>query len=113
MADIDLKALIDGGGNPAIKDNALSIGQTIKEADVFLAGVERLFTRLERMHVLPVLLRAVGAKYNIDVDRPLGAVSPEVAAVIPEPTPEEKKVISDNEQLKNKEIAKEKGVTTN
>lgn len=81
MSGVDLDKVLmtlseEGGG---LKDNSDSLIGLAKEVNKVLTEFEKTVKMLENMHVLPVAIRLVGKKYEIDVDSPLssgGAIQP-------------------------------------
>lgn len=63
--------------NKGVKQNSDSIMGMLEQGNQVLAEFEKTCKTLENMHVLPAIVRAVGAKYEIDVDTPLaGGLKP-------------------------------------
>lgn len=69
--DLDkvLEALSDG--NSGIKDNSESLMGLMSEVNRVLSEAEKSLATLDRMHVLPGIIRMMGKKYDVDVDTPL------------------------------------------
>ena len=77
MSGVDLDKVLqtlseEGGG---LKDNSDSLIGLAKEVNKVLTEFEKTVKMLENMHVLPVAIRLVGKKYDIDVDSPLASGS--------------------------------------
>lgn len=71
--DLDkvLAALSDGSGG--IKTNSDSLLGLAKEVNTVLGEFEKTIKMMDNMNVLPLLVRAVGKKYEVDVDTPLNS----------------------------------------
>ena len=74
---VDVDALIKMMGNKDVKENSDSLMGLAQEANKILSEFEKTCKTLENMHILPAVVRAIGAKYKIDVDTPLsGGIKP-------------------------------------
>ena len=73
--DLDkvLSALADEGSG--IKQNSDSLMGLMGEVNRVLGEAEKSLATLERMHVLPAIIRMAGKKYDVDVETPLNASS--------------------------------------
>jgi len=76
-APIDVDKVLAALGNKDVKANTDSLMGLAVEANKILSEFEKTCKILENMHVLPAIVRAVGVKYDIDVDTPLaGGLKP-------------------------------------
>lgn len=71
MTDIELDKLVSQMSDAKIGKNAESLTEMIKQADTFVAGVQKITDRLNSMGILPAIVRGIGKKMNIDVETPL------------------------------------------
>ena len=75
--DVDKVLLALSDSDSGLKENSDSLMGLATEANKILSEFEKACKALENMHVLPAIVRAIGAKYSIDVDTPLsGGVKP-------------------------------------
>lgn len=74
---IDIDKVLAALGNKDVKANTDSLMGLAVEANKILSEFEKTCKTLENMHILPAIVRAVGVKYDIDVDTPLaGGMAP-------------------------------------
>jgi len=68
---LDIDKVMAALSNPTTKENTDSLMGLAQEANKILSEFEKTCKTLENMHILPAIVRAVGVKYDIDVDTPL------------------------------------------
>lgn len=74
---LDVDKVLAALQNKDVKENSDSLMGMLAQGNQVLSEFEKTCKTLENMHVLPAIVRAVGIKYNIDVDTPLaGGISP-------------------------------------
>ena len=77
--DIDKVLGMLSDSNEGLKNNSDSLMGLAKEVNGVLAEFEKTVTMLDKMHILPALIRGVGKKFEIDVDTPLSTSDSGVA----------------------------------
>lgn len=71
MPDIDFEKLFKLAGSPEVGKNADSLSGMLKEAEGVLDIADRIVKIADRAGALPGLIRALGKKYDVDVETPL------------------------------------------
>lgn len=71
MPDIDFEKLLQLASDPAVGANAESFSGMLKEAEGVIKLVEKVVNVADRAGALPGLVRALGKKYDVDVETPL------------------------------------------
>jgi len=71
MAEIDFDKLLKLAASPEVGANADSLSGMLKEAEGVIKLVERVVSVADKAGALPGLVRAIGKKYEVDVETPL------------------------------------------
>ncbi len=71
MPDIDFDKLLKLAASPEVGKNADSLSGMLKEAEGVLNLADRMIKIADRAGALPGLIRALGKKYEVDVETPL------------------------------------------
>lgn len=71
MPDIDFEKLLQLASSPEVGKNAESFSGMLKEAEGVIKLVERVVSIADRAGALPGMVRALGKKYDVDVETPL------------------------------------------
>lgn len=71
MPDIDFEKLMQLASSPEVGKNAESFSGMLKEAEGVIKLVEKVVNVADRAGALPGLVRALGRKYEVDVETPL------------------------------------------
>lgn len=71
MPDIDFEKLLTLASSPEAAKNAESFTGLLKEAEGVIKLVEKVVNVADRAGALPGLVRALGKKYEVDVETPL------------------------------------------
>ncbi len=71
MAEVDFEKLIKLASSPEVGKNADSLQGMLKEAEQVLTFAEKVIKVFDRAGALPGLVRALGKKYDVDVETPL------------------------------------------
>lgn len=70
-ADIDFEKLLSLASDPKVGANADSFSGMLKEAEGVIKLVEKVVNVADRAGALPGIVRALGKKYEVDVESPL------------------------------------------
>ncbi|CAG0997096.1 hypothetical protein METP3_03036 [Methanosarcinales archaeon] len=71
MAEVDFEKLLQLASSPEVGKNAESFSGMLKEAEGVIKLVERVVSIADRAGALPGMVRALGKKYDVDVETPL------------------------------------------
>lgn len=71
MSEIDFEKLLRLASSPDVGKNADSFSGMLKEAEGVIKLVEKVVNVADRAGALPGLVRAIGKKYDVDVESPL------------------------------------------
>lgn len=71
MPDIDFEKLLQLASSPEVGKNAETFSGLLKEAEGVIKLVEKVVAVADRAGALPGLVRAIGKKYDVDVETPL------------------------------------------
>jgi hypothetical protein len=71
MPDIDFEKLLKLASSPEVGKNAESFSGMLKEAEGVIKLVEKVVAVADRAGALPGIVRALGKKYEVDVETPL------------------------------------------
>jgi hypothetical protein len=71
MAEVDFEKLLQLASSPEAAKNAVSFTGMLKEAEGVIKLVERVVSIADRAGALPGMVRALGKKYDVDVETPL------------------------------------------
>jgi hypothetical protein len=71
MAEVDFEKLLQLASSPEVGKNAESFSGMLKEAEGVIKLVEKVVNVADRAGALPGLVRALGKKYDVDVETPL------------------------------------------
>lgn len=71
MTEIDFDKLLKLAASPEVGANADSLSGMLKEAEGVIKLVERVVSVADKAGALPGLVRAIGKKYEVDVETPL------------------------------------------
>lgn len=71
MPEIDFEKLMKLAADPKVGENAESLQGLLKDAEKVLSFAEKVIKVVDRAGGLPGLVRAVGKKYDVDVETPL------------------------------------------
>jgi hypothetical protein len=71
MPDIDFEKLLQLASSPEVGKNAESFSGLLKEAEGVIKLVEKVVNVADRAGALPGIVRAMGKKYDVDVESPL------------------------------------------
>jgi predicted metal-dependent hydrolase len=71
MPEIDFEKLMQLASSPEVGKNAESFSGMLKEAEGVIKLVEKVVNVADRAGALPGLVRALGRKYEVDVETPL------------------------------------------
>lgn len=72
---LPLDKLMSAAENPQVGANAASLTSMLKEGEELLKFAEKIIALADRAGALPGLVRALGKKYGVDVERPLGTAN--------------------------------------
>jgi hypothetical protein len=71
MPDIDFEKLLKLASSPEVGKNAETFSGMLKEAEGVIKLVEKVVAVADRAGALPGIVRALGKKYEVDVETPL------------------------------------------
>lgn len=71
MAEVDFEKILQLASSDKVGANAESLSGMLKEAEGVIKLVEKVVNVADRAGALPGLVRALGKKYEVDVDTPL------------------------------------------
>lgn len=71
MGDIDFDKLMQLASSDQVGKNAESLSGMLKDAERVLSFAEKVIKVVDRAGGLPGLVRAIGKKYDVDVETPL------------------------------------------
>lgn len=83
MPDIDFEKLLKLASSPEVGKNADSFSGMLKEAEGVIKLVEHVVNVADRAGALPGLVRAIGKKYEVDVETPLKTRNDDSKSIIP------------------------------
>lgn len=71
MSEVDFEKLLRLASSPEVGKNAESFSGLLKEAEGVIKLVEKVVNVADRAGALPGIVRALGKKYDVDVESPL------------------------------------------
>lgn len=71
MADLDFERILQLAASPEVGKNADSFSGLLKEVEGVIKLVEKMVSVADRAGALPGIVRALGKKYEVDVESPL------------------------------------------
>lgn len=71
MSDIDFEKLLKVAESDKAAQNAMTFTDMLKEAEGVVKLAEKVVSVFDRAGALPGMVRAVGKKYDVDVETPL------------------------------------------
>jgi predicted metal-dependent hydrolase len=83
MPEIDFEKLMQLASSPEVGKNAESFSGMLKEAEGVIKLVEKVVNVADRAGALPGLVRALGKKYDVDVESPLKTREDAKNSIIP------------------------------
>ena len=83
MADLDFERILQLASSPEVGKNAETFSGLLKEAEGVIKLVEKVVSVADRAGALPGLVRAIGKKYEVDVETPLKTRSDDSKSIIP------------------------------
>lgn len=81
--DIDFEKLLSLASDPKVGANADSFSGMLKEAEGVIKLVEKVVNVADRAGALPGIVRALGKKYEVDVESPLKTRNDESKSITP------------------------------
>lgn len=81
--DIDFEKLLQLATSPSVGKNADSFSGMLKEAEGVIKLVEKVVNVADRAGALPGIVRALGKKYEVDVESPLKTRNDESKSITP------------------------------
>lgn len=103
--DLDFDKLLKLAADPNVGKTADSLTGMIKEAEQVLNVVDRVVKIADRAGALPGLVRAIGKKYDVDVETPLRTQHGEDGIVATSPF--HKKVFEEMNTIPEKDLKKQ------
>lgn len=83
MQEIDFEKLMKLASSPEVGKNAESFSGMLKEAEGVIKIVEKVVNLADKAGALPGLVRALGKKYDVDVESPLKTREDAKNSIIP------------------------------
>lgn len=83
MLEIDFEKLMQLASSPEVGKNAESFSGMLKEAEGVIKIVEKVVNLADKAGALPGLVRALGKKYDVDVESPLKTREDAKNSIIP------------------------------
>ncbi|CAG0950519.1 MAG: hypothetical protein OIN86_13575 [Candidatus Methanoperedens sp.] len=83
MREVDFEKLLQLASDPKVGANAESFSGMLKEAEGVIKLVEKVVNVADRAGALPGLVRALGKKYDVDVESPLKTRNDESKLITP------------------------------
>lgn len=83
MPEVDFEKLLQLASSPEVGKNAETFSGLLKEAEGVIKLVEKVVNVAHRAGALPGLVRALGKKYEVDVETPLKTRSDDSKSIIP------------------------------
>ncbi len=83
MPEVDFEKLLQLASSPEVGKNAETFSGLLKEAEGVIKLVEKVVNVADRAGALPGLVRALGKKYEVDVETPLKTRNDDSKSIIP------------------------------
>ncbi len=83
MSEVDFEKLLRLASSPDVGKNAESFSGMLKEAEGVIKLVEKVVNVADRAGALPGIVRALGKKYDVDVESPLKTRNDESKLITP------------------------------